>query len=351
MSPLKAILHQQINRFGALSIAEYMTLCLMHPEHGYYRRNDPLGSVGDFTTAPEISQMFGELIGLCLAQCWIDQGRPEIFSLTELGPGRGTLMADILRATKAVPGFVDAAELWLVEVNTDLRHIQKTTLSGTNIHWTERLDGLPDQPVYLVANEFFDALPIRQYVKFDDGWRERQIGLDAGELCFGLGPLLPVEMLDIPAQTGDIVEVNSASDAMISEISLRLATSGGAALIIDYGRLGAHGDSFQAVKSHEKVPALHGPGECDLSAHVNFSALAQAARNSAVSAPIAQGDLLNNLGIGQRAAILAQRLGGERLLTHNASLHRLTSPDEMGTLFKAIALYPKGTPVPPGFSP
>ena len=185
---LDSVLATRIRQSGPISVADFMADCLLHPRWGYYVTRDPLGAAGDFTTAPEISQMFGELIGLCLAQTWMDQGRPASFTLAELGPGRGTLMADLLRATSIVPGFLDAAGIALVEASPVLRAAQKRALAGHDVRWLDRADALPDdRPLFVVANEFFDALPIRQFLRDGGGWRERLIGLRDGALCFGLG--------------------------------------------------------------------------------------------------------------------------------------------------------------------
>ncbi|WP_289085869.1 SAM-dependent methyltransferase, partial [uncultured Sulfitobacter sp.] len=191
MTTLRDILHSRIASNGPMRIDEYMATCLLHPTQGYYTTRDPFGTQGDFTTAPEISQMFGELLGLCLAQSWIAQDAPSAFTLAELGPGRGTLMADILRATRNVPGFIEAAQITLVEASPTLRDVQAKTLAGHQVIWADRTDALPDQPLFLVANEFFDALPIRQFVRGETSWHERQVGLADGALSFGLGPELP----------------------------------------------------------------------------------------------------------------------------------------------------------------
>ena len=208
MTTLRDILHSRIASNGPMRIDEYMATCLLHPTQGYYTTRDPFGTQGDFTTAPEISQMFGELLGLCLAQSWIAQDAPSAFTLAELGPGRGTLMADILRATRNVPGFIEAAQITLVEASPTLRDVQAKTLAGHQVIWADGTDALPDQPLFLVANEFFDALPIRQFVRGDTSWRERQVGLADGALSFGLGPELPQPALaDRLADTtpGDLV--------------------------------------------------------------------------------------------------------------------------------------------------
>ena len=348
MNPLLSIIRAQIERFGPLSIAEYMTLCLLHPEHGYYTSRAPLGRAGDFITAPEISQMFGELIGLALAQAWMDQGRPDPFVLAELGPGRGTLMADALRATQAVPGFHAAVDIWLVEASPALQQEQAALLKGHRVTWCSSLSDLPEAPLFLIANEFFDALPIRQFQKTKSGWQERMIGCDDTGLVFGLGRGVPDGILDA-LPDGDFVEICNPARDMVGDIAQRIRAHGGLAMIIDYGNWGSAGTTFQAVKAHQKVDPLCDPGLCDLTAHVDFRALAEAAKGVALTALSEQGVLLERLGITQRAQGLARNLTGPALENHIAAHRRLTHPEEMGSLFKALALYPADAPPPPGF--
>lgn len=354
MTPLAEILAQRIRQTGPLTLADYMTECLAHPAHGYYTTRDPLGQTGDFTTAPEISQMFGELLGLALAQCWLDQGAPTPFSLAELGPGRGTLMADILRATARVPGFQDALSLYLVETSPTLRTRQTETINHPLTH-LDRAEDLPDDmPLYLVANEFVDALPIRQFHRDGAAWREVLIGLDGDTLTPGLSdPMTPEFLIPRLADTrdGDIVEVSLPSQQIAATIGSRIASHGGAALIIDYGDWRSKGDTFQAVEDHQMVSPFARPGEADLTAHVDFEAIAQAAAPATHSELIPQGVLLERLGITARAQTLARNLTGEALSSHIAAHRRLTHPDEMGTLFKVMALYPQGAALPPGFAP
>ncbi|MEJ2022127.1 MAG: SAM-dependent methyltransferase, partial [Maritimibacter sp.] len=304
---LVELLSARITASGPISLAEYMAECLMHPEHGYYSTRDPFGTAGDFTTAPEISQMFGELIGLALAQNWLDQGAPVPFTLAELGPGRGTLMADILRATKAVPGFHAGLRLHLVEASPTLRDKQRTTLTGFDITHCDSPAGLPDAPLFLVANEFFDALPIRQFIRTEDGWRERQVGLEDGALAFGLGgsdaPAALAGRDDV--NTGELVELCPAAPGIMAEIDARIASHGGAALIIDYGNWRSLGDTLQALRAHKPDDPLAHPGEADLTAHVDFEALALAAPRLAASQMTPQGVFLERLGITARAQALA----------------------------------------------
>ena len=356
MTPLARILARRIAAEGPMGIADYMAECLLHPEHGYYVTRDPFGAAGDFTTAPEISQMFGEMLGLCLAQGWLDQGGPAPFALAEIGPGRGALMADILRAIRAVPGMGEAAQVHLVEASPVLRARQAKTLAGHRPVWHDRAEDLPDLPLFLVANEFFDALPIRQFERQADGWAERQVGLREGRLTPGLGPVTRYPALAArlgETRPGDVVETCPALPAIAAVIGARIAARGGVALIADYGGWHSLGDTFQALKAHRSVDPFAAPGEADLTAHVDFEALATAfaGAGTAVTAMTPQGVVLERLGITARAEVLARKLGGAALDAHRAAHRRLTHPSEMGQLFKVIASYPRGGPPPPGFDP
>lgn len=351
MTPLAALLKTRIAQTGPMSIADYMAECLLHPTYGYYATRDPLGAAGDFITAPEISQMFGELLGLCLAQAWMDQGQPKSFVLAELGPGRGTLMADILRATMKVSGFQDAAQVHLVEASPVLRAAQKEAVPDAVFH--DDLTTLPEAPLFLVANEFFDALPIRQFTRDPNGWREHMVGVDQDRLTLGLSAPAPIEILDHrleDTQPGDIVEHCPALSGITAQIGIRIAAHGGAALIIDYGDWRSLGDTLQALAAHEAVDPLAAPGEADLTAHVDFEAVAQNVTPAAFTRLSTQGVFLERLGITQRAQALANRLSGAALEQHIAAHRRLTHPAEMGELFKVIGLHPKGTPPPPGLN-
>lgn len=350
MSILTAHLLARIEAHGPMTVADFMTEALLHPEHGYYTTRDPLGAAGDFTTAPEISQMFGEMIGLALAQAWLDQGAPAPFSLAELGPGRGTLMADILRATRQAPGFHDAAQVHLVEASPTLRAKQKETVGAAT--WHESIDTLPDRPLFLVANEFFDALPIRQFQRGAEGWHERLIATRDGVLSFALGPELPQPQLEhrlTDTTQNQIVETCAPAQSVADSIGARIQSLGGAALLIDYGDWTSLGDTLQALQNHAPVDPLATPGEADLTAHVDFEAIAKAAP-CAHSRLTPQGVFLERLGITQRAQALATRLSGEALESHIAAHRRLTHPQEMGNLFKVLALFPRGQTPPPGCS-
>jgi len=351
MTPLAGLIARQIAATGPITVAEYMTLCLLHPEHGYYTTRDPLGAAGDFTTAPEISQMFGEVLGLWLAQVWIDQGRPAPFALAELGPGRGTLMADILRATAKVPGFRDAARPHLVEVSPKLRARQRATLAGIEATWVERADDLPEMPLFLIANEVFDTLPVRQFLRDGETWRERQVGLVEGRLAFGLAAPAPLAALRprlADTEDGDMIEMRPAADPVMAALAARIADQGGAALIVDYGDWAPRGDTFQAVRRHRPDDPLAHPGQADLTAHVDFAALARAAAPLFAAPLTEQGAFLNRLGLAQRAEVLAQALSGPARVAHLRAYRRLTHAEEMGSLFKVLALTSPTAPPLPG---
>ena len=352
MTPLEDILKAQITAQGPMSVADYMAICLFHPEHGYYSTREPFGTSGDFITAPEVSQMFGELIGLTLAQTWMDQGKPARIALAELGPGRGTLMADILRTAKAVPAFASACEIHLVEASKRLREAQAVTLQGANPTWHDHTDQLPnDIPLYIIANEFFDALPIRQMIRDGEAWRERQIGVENEALTFGLSAPAPLTALKHRLEDtsdGDLVEFCPQAAPIMQAIAQRIDTNGGAALIFDYGDWRSLGDTLQALHSHENVSPLHKPGQSDLTAHVDFEALI-ANMPCTHSRITPQGIFLERLGITSRAQALAKNLSGAALDQHIAAHRRLTHPDEMGTLFKTVALFPKGANPPAGY--
>lgn len=357
MTPLARHLAARIGAEGPISLSDYMAECLLNPLHGYYATRDPFGVGGDFTTAPEISQMFGELLGLCLAQSWLDQGSRAPFLLAEIGPGRGTLMADMLRAMRGVPGLLDAARVHLIEASPTLRERQRQTLADHPVMWHDRIDSLPNGPLFLVANEFFDALPIRQFRRDGAGWRERQVGLTGdGQLTPGYGPLSSISLLaDRLANTrgGDIVEFCPALASIADEIGARIAGHGGVALIADYGGWRSLGDTFQALKAHAITDPFAEPGLADLTAHVDFEALARAfgAAGAVATGMTPQGTFLERLGIGARTERLARDLSGPALEAHLAAHRRLTHPAEMGQLFKLIACHPAGTPPPPGLDP
>jgi NADH dehydrogenase [ubiquinone] 1 alpha subcomplex assembly factor 7 len=333
---------------GPISVERYMALALSHPRHGYYRSRDPFGLEGDFVTAPEISQMFGELIGLWAVDCWARMGEPEKLALIELGPGRGTLMADALRAARLAPAFLAASRIHLVETSEILREKQRQKLERANttsvpITWHERFSEIPEGPFILIANEFFDALPIRQYQRDARGWRERLIGLDnTGRLAFGLSGEVVSEIRRAAPQ-GAVLEIGSAGLALSREIAARLADQGGAALFIDYGHTQpGFGDTLQAVRRHEFIDPLEAPGETDLTAHVDFAALSRTALEAGVTrhGPVTQGRFLRELGIEARAQMLKQKASEPQAAAIEAATARLIgeAEGEMGALFKAMAL-------------
>ncbi|MSU89690.1 class I SAM-dependent methyltransferase [Rhodobacteraceae bacterium 2CG4] len=351
MTPLAERLARRIAAEGPMRVSEFMAACLTDPEHGYYTTRDPLGAAGDFTTAPEISQMFGELVGLWLAQVWQDIGAPEAVTLAELGPGRGTLMADVLRAAARLPGFRQAARVHLVELSPVLRAAQAATLADAAPVWHDSAAGLPDdRPLLLVANEFFDALPVRQFLRTADGWAERMIGAGPGGLGYGLAPAVADPELDrrFPGAGPDtLVETCAPGEAVIQALAPVIAARGGAALVIDYGDWDGTGDTLQAMTGHAYAPVLETAGAADLTAHVGFRWLAEAAAPLRAAPLATQGAFLERLGITARARALAT---GDSAAGIVAAHRRLTHPEEMGTLFKVLALTPAGQPQPPGFA-
>lgn len=354
MTPLARLLAARIAAEGPIGLDRYMAECLLHPEHGYYATRDPFGRAGDFITAPEISQMFGEMLGLCLAQVWLDQGRPAPFILAEIGPGRGTLMADVARVIRSVPGMAEAARLYLIEASPALRAVQRETLAAHQVTWHDSVETLPEAPLFLLANEFFDALPIRQFQRTEAGWAERQVGLQGERLVPGLAPPTRFAALEhrlADTCPGDVVETCPAAAPILGEIARRIAAHGGAALVIDYGHWRSLGDTFQAVRAHEYCDPFAAPGAADLTAHVAFEPLAEAARaaGAQASAMTPQGVLLERLGIAARAEALAAKLSGATLEAHLAAHRRLTHPEEMGQVFQSLAIFPATAPVPPGF--
>lgn len=348
MTPLEAHLHRRIRLTGPLTIAEYMHEALLHPQWGYYTTRDPFGVDGDFVTAPDISQMFGELIGLALAQQWLNLGQPSAFTLAELGPGRGTLMADALRATKGVAGFRDAMDVVFVEASPKLQAHQAKAVPEAR--WVSNLAELPEQPLLLIANEYFDALPIRQFQRDGNGWRERVVGLREDALVIGLSDAVYREelahRLDDTTEN-QIVEHSAASQGVAAAIGAHIAQFGGVALVVDYGDWRSRGDTLQAVRRHKSVDVLDRPGSADITAHVDFEAIAHAAKPAKTSVLTAQGVFLNHLGIRERAANLMHGQSEETQKTVFQTVKRLTGDAEMGHLFKVLAVYSGESP-PPG---
>jgi NADH dehydrogenase [ubiquinone] 1 alpha subcomplex assembly factor 7 len=356
MTPLAAALAQRIQSSGPITVEAYMAACLGDPAHGYYRGGDRLGQAGDFTTAPEISQIFGELIGLWAAETWRLLGAPRPVALVELGPGRGTLMADALRAIgRAMPEFRAALALHLVEISPGLRAAQQAALADAAPTWHDDLAALPDGPAIVVANEFFDALPIRQLERAGRAWHERMVTLAGDALQLARGPAVvdpPLEPAHHVAPEGAIVEIAPAARAAVAQLAARIARHGGAALIVDYGpAASAPGDSLQALRRHAPVPVLADPGLADLTAHVDFAALARVATESGAVAygPITQAAFLARLGLAQRLAVLLRSAGGSQARSVASGAQRLIDPADMGTLFKVLAIGPCGRMAPPGF--
>lgn len=337
---------------GPISVTDYFALCLADPEHGYYRTRDPFGRGGDFVTAPEVSQLFGEMVGIFLVHAWEKHLKPRRnVRIAEIGPGRGTMMADILRVVqKLAPELYDAATIHMVETSPTLRDIQAKTLDAHagKISWHDGFDELPDGFLLLAANEFFDAVPIRQFVKTGNGFRERLVGLDENDdLAFlagasGLDPvLLPAGHQQAP--TGTIAEVAPARAAIMQMLSDRLFNAGGTAVIIDYGHLeSGFGDTLQAVLAHQFDPPLAHPGEADLTSHVDFAVLAEVARSRsiAVNGGMSQGEFLLKLGLIERAGALGRNAGAEEQAAIRSAVERLAGngPGQMGDLFKVMAV-------------
>jgi NADH dehydrogenase [ubiquinone] 1 alpha subcomplex assembly factor 7 len=348
-SPLATEIRTLIKRAGPMPVWRYMELCLTHPDYGYYISRDPLGREGDFTTSPEISQMFGELIGLWAASVWRAIDQPFGLRLIEIGPGHGTMVADALRALRVLPPLYQSLSVHLIEINPVLRAKQQATLAGIrNIHWHDSLDEVPDGPAVILANEYFDVLPVHQAVKRDNGWHERVVELDAdGDLVFGAAaePISRFEVL-LPhlvrmAPVGAIFEWRSNTEIM--KLATRLRDQGGAALIIDYGHIRSDvGDTFQAIAGHSYTDPLQNPGLADLTAHVDFQALGRAAEDvgARVHGPVTQGEFLHRLGIGSRAATLMAKASPKVSEDISGALKRLTGEGRgaMGSMFKAIGI-------------
>ena len=348
-SPLQSEIRKLIKSSGPMPVWRYMELCLMHPVHGYYVSRDPLGREGDFTTAPEVSQMFGELLGLWAASVWRAIGSPPMLRLIELGPGRGTMMADALRALRVLPPLYQSLGIHLVEINPVLREKQQATLSGVrNVSWHESIDEVPDGPCVIFANEYFDVLPIHQVVKRETGWHERVIKIDdSGKLFFAAAdePMPRFEVLLPPlvraAPVGAVFEWRP--DAEIMKIARRVRDQDGAALIIDYGHLRSDaGDTFQAIARHSFSDPLKNAGQTDVTAHVDFQALVRAAEDLGARAhgPVTQGDFLKRLGIETRAITLMGKATPEVSADVSEALKRLTDSGRggMGSMFKVLAI-------------
>ena len=348
-SPLQLEIKKLIKSSGPMPVWRYMQLCLTHPEHGYYLSHDPLGREGDFTTAPEVSQMFGELLGLWAASVWKAIGSPPVLRLVELGPGRGTMMADALRALRVLPPLYQSVSVHLVEINPVLRDKQEEMLFGVrNITWHDSIDEIPEGPAIILANEYFDVLPIHQAVRRESGWHERVVELDdAGKLIFGSAPE-PIPRFEVllpplvrAAPVGAVFEWRP--DLEIMKLATRVRDQDGAALIIDYGHLRSDaGDTFQAVARHSFTDPLSAPGQADVTAHVDFQALARAAEDlgARVHGPVTQGEFLKRLGIETRAVTLMAKATHEVSEDISGALKRLTDSGRggMGEMFKVLGV-------------
>jgi len=377
LTPLARKLSARIAAEGSLTLHDYMEACLYDAEHGYYKKRDPLGRGGDFITAPEISQVFGELIGLWAGETWRLMGQPDAVRLIELGPGRGTLMADALRALRVLPAFPQCATVHLIETSEPLRAAQEAALAGVPcpVRWHERIEEAPAGPAIVIANEFFDCLPVRQFV-FDETaqlWHERMVAFRDGSFEFALSPdgvrvpphpvLLPEGRRDARILAGDIssvlsplgerdrvrgdfesgaiVETRPGAANVLQSFAARAATAPFAALIIDYGySRPAHGDTVQAVKQHRHASLFEAPGETDLTAHTDFSSLAQQAEalGLAASGPMPMGEWLLRLGLEARAQQLLRRASPGQAADIQSRISRLVSPAQMGVLFKTLVL-------------
>jgi NADH dehydrogenase [ubiquinone] 1 alpha subcomplex assembly factor 7 len=345
------VLRERIALHGPLPVDQFMRACLEDPRHGYWQRVDTIGAGGDFITAPEISQVFGELIGLWAATVWDGMGRPSPLRLLELGPGRGTLMRDALRAAQAVPQFIEAAAVHLIEVSAPLRQLQEQTLASRRDAVTRHsaLDEVPPGPAIIIANEFLDALSVRQLTYRDDAWHERVVDLAPdGSLRFTAGQRVEFRS-DTEAKRGAIVELRAGEDEVLQSLAARADPL--VALFIDYGPAGpSSGDTLQAVRRHAYTDPLFEPGTADLTAHVQFAALADKARAAglAVHGPITQAEFLGRLGIVERTQRLMAANSG-RAGEIETAVQRLISPSGMGGLFKVMAVASPHLPPPPPF--
>jgi NADH dehydrogenase [ubiquinone] 1 alpha subcomplex assembly factor 7 len=359
MTGLAATIARRIRREGPLSVAAFMAMALHDPRSGYYARRDPIGSAGDFITAPEISQIFGELIGLWCADLWLRIGAPDPVTLAELGPGSGALTLDFLRAATTLPEFRRALHLYLVEASPVLRAVQQRRLGAAEPVFVASIDDLPEEPLLLVANEFLDALPIRQLVRGRSGWSERVVTLDAADrLVFADAPENPALTLLIPAALrdeprGTVVEICPAAAALAASLGARLRQHPGVALFVDYGHFpSAPGATLAGLRRHQPAPVLDDPGEADLSAHVDFAAFAASARaaGAVVHGPVTQGRFLAALGAEARLGALSAGATPAQRALLASGLKRLLDPAQMGTLFKVLALTSPGLPTPAGFA-
>ena len=353
-STLADRLSENIRRDGPITVADYMSAVA----EAYYSQGDVFGTDGDFITAPEISQTFGEMIGLWCTVVWQNMGKPRPCHLVECGPGRGTLMADALRAARQVPGFLESVDVYLIERSSTLASMQREALKGLKIVWHKRFDSCPNGPLILVANEFLDALPIRQFEKTATSWMERCVDMDeTGRFYFTLskpsdGAFSAPGGAPSNADVGAIYETSPAIVAFVAAAAKRISRDGGAALFIDYGhKTSAVGETLQAVKQHKPHRVLEAPGTADITAHVDFAATAGAAQASGatVFGPIEQGIWLKQLGIMVRGTLLARDKASDVARDIEVEIRRLTEPDAMGALFKVMAITHPALAPPDGF--
>lgn len=354
-TPLAVKLKELIRRDGPITVAQYMEMCLYDPEHGYYRKQPAIGAAGDFVTAPEISQVFGELIGLWSVVVWQQMGAPARFNLVELGPGRGTLMADALRAARVVPAFADAARITLVETNEVLAAAQREAMApfGGSITWMESLTAAANEnATILIGNEFIDTIPVAQHVLREGSWVERTVELDGlGQLAFGLSKQKGMpDQARFNASAGDILEGRKLTPLLLA-MEVMATHAPFAALLIDYGHtVNSTGDTLQAVRGHAFEHPLTSPGEADLTSQVDFAELGERAEalGLVLDGVVTQSELLGALGIMERASRL-MAVNPHRAGEIEAGVARLMSPTGMGSRFKAIGLRTPGMPVLPGF--
>lgn len=360
MTPLGEVIARQIAADGPMPVDRFMSLALGHHEHGYYMGRDPFGRTGDFITAPDVSQMFGELIGIWCAAGWQMMDAPAEWNLIELGPGRGTLMADLVRACSVMPGLRDGLRLHLVEMSPALRKVQGETLGRAGLEpvWHDRLEDVPEGPSLIIANEFFDALPVQQIQKQAGRWHDRVVGLDeAGGLVFGLAGE-PVPEALVPAWAagaadGAIAELSAVRESVAREIGRRITAHMGAALMVDYGHVRSGvGDTLQAIAKHQFAGVLARPGEADITSHVDFEALAAAvtAEGAKVYGPVTQGEFLTRMGLREREEMLRKRADARARIRLSRGAQRLVAGNQMGQLFKVLAAAHPDMPKPAPFN-
>ncbi|WP_088348537.1 MULTISPECIES: SAM-dependent methyltransferase [Rhodomicrobium] len=355
-SPIDSLKNHLAER-GPMSVGDYMAWCLTGSEAAYYRSGNPIGASGDFVTAPEVSQIFGELIAIWAYTVWQSMGMPRPFNLAELGPGRGTLMQDALRAARAMPGFIDAAQIHLVETSEALRAKQQQVLSAFCApNWHQTVQAVPHEPLIVIANEFFDALPVEQHVFEKGSWHRRVVSLNAaGRPAFSTGRLAvpPVELMPPePPREGDILEHRPSASALIAEFGRRAQSAPVAVLVADYGyERRDYGDTLQAVRTHGYANPLEAPGETDLSAHVNFAELTHAAESAGLNVwgPMPQSEFLLSLGLEARLRVLMSAARGEQRSALFLGARRLVDPFQMGNLFKVMAMTSRDLPPPAPF--